>query len=452
MKILEVTHGFPPDQTGGTENCTYLLSKALVKNKDSTVYVFSGGLPSNYSPDFKDEVINYIYLRRIHSISLSCFKQKFPDVEVSTYKNNYIEKVFEDYLDKIQPDVVHFQHTIGLSSSLIHVALERNLKPIVTIRDFWYLCPRIKLLTFYEHVCRGPEYGLNCYYCHQVKKSQTQKLLISKKMQIIISAKVPSFIKRYIKDKMSTKKHYNFVKEARDILPFLIRYQYITETLKSASYVISPSNFLKYFYVEKIGIRPSKIIVIPHGIIPFKTEKRKISIGKTIYFGFLGPPRREKGAHLLLEAFKKMPLQKAKLIIWGRDWQKISKQIESSKNIILKGEYSSEDLGEVFSSFDVLIIPSIWEETFSFVAHEAFAAKTPVIASDIGVFNEIIQDGENGLLFKVNDARSLYNCIMKIIEKTELIDKFTQNIKEPKPWNEYANELYNLYKEASKIT
>lgn len=446
MKILEVTHGFPPYQTGGTENCTYLLSKTLAKNKDSTVYVFSGGLPSYYSLEFKDEVINGIYLRRIHSVSLSLFKKRFANVEVSTYKNTYMEKLFEDYLDKIQPDIVHFQHTIGLSASIIHIALERNLKPIVTIRDFWYLCPRIQLLTFNEDVCQGPEYGLNCYFCRSRVDYKMRTLPFYKKVRNFVPIKIPFFMKSYLKDKVVTKGYRDSVELNKNILPFFMRYYYMMETLKTVS-IISPSHFLKSFYVEKTGIIPSNIKVIPHGIIPFDIKKRVKSKKNPIYFGFIGVPDKHKGSHLLLEVFNKISPDDGKLVIWGRGWEKISKQINSSKNIIIKGEYSPENIGEVYSSFDILIIPSIWGETFSFVAHEAFSAKIPVIAANIGVFNEIIQDGKNGLLFKVNNTNSLYNCIMKIIKEPSLINKFSENIKKPKTWNEYVKELSYLYNE-----
>ncbi|OQX56621.1 MAG: hypothetical protein B5M53_00505 [Candidatus Cloacimonas sp. 4484_209] len=452
MKILEVTHGFPPLQRGGTENNTYLLSKTLAKNKNLKIYVFSGGLSSKYYQDFKDETIDGINIRRIHSVSLSFLKQDFPNVDIFTYKNTHIEKMFMDYLDNVKPDVVHFQHTIGLSASLIHITLEKNLRPIVTIRDFWYLCPRIKLLTPTGDLCRGPEYGLNCFFCYSKGTLKTKKPTYSKLARQMFSIiKVPVSIKNYIKNRIMAMERYNIGDKYGNALPFFARYYYLKETLQSAKYIISPSLFLKSFYSEKMNIEPSRINFIPHGIVPFKTKRRsKGSIKRPVYFGYAGSPNKYKGAYLLIDVFKQIPPADAKLVIWGRGWEKISEQMKFSKNIIVKGEYSSQDLNKVFSSFDILIIPSTCYETFSFVAHEAFSARIPVIASNIGVFNDIIQDGKNGLLFERNDANSLYNSINKIIENPGLIAKFSKNIRKPKSWDKYVDELYNIYKEASR--
>lgn len=59
------------------------------------------------------------------------------------------------------------------------------------------------------------------------------------------------------------------------------------------------------------------------------------------------------------------------------------------------------------SKASVLIVPSIWYETFGLVVAEAYAAGLPVIASRIGALSEIVREGETGLLFKPGDARDL---------------------------------------------
>ncbi len=450
MKILQVTLGFPPYQTGGTVSLTYLLSKGLTKNMNTKVFVFSGGLPSNVPYMFREDNFENVRIRRIHSVPSGYFDKKIPNVNIQTYKNPYVERLFEGFLEEIQPDIVHFQHTIGLSESLIYLTLKRKLKPVVTIRDFWYLCPRAHLLKPNGEICYGPEYGLNCFYCQTKEIVNRQNTPLSKKICNALPFKIPLTAKRYIKDTIEKRKYSKTVREYNKILPFIIRYYYVTEALKSTSYIISPSHFLKSSYVEKTGMKISNITIIPHGIIPFNIKKNKVFTEKQIRFGFIGLPGRYKGSHLLVKVFKKISPEIAKLVIWGKGWQEISKQIKSSENIILKGEYSLENLRKVFSSFDILIIPSICYETFSFVAHEAFYAKIPVIASNIGVFNEIIKHGKNGFLFKVNDTDSLYNCIKKIIDHPKLINEFSMNIKRPKTANEYVDEIYHFYKNILK--
>lgn len=450
MKILQVTLCFPPYYIGGTDRLSYLLSTGLAQKENVEVYVFSGGLPQDYPSSTKREIFRNINIKRVCSSSGDFLESRIPNVEISTYKNPYYEKLFENFLKEIKPDIVHFQHTIKLSSSLIPIGQKYSKKTIVSLQDFWYFCPRIHLLKLDGTVCRGPEFGLNCFYCRNKKgDADEQRTLVSKKAYKAISFKVPSTIKGYIKDVLARSNYSRTVRECTKILPFIMRYNYCMEILKGVDYILSPSQFLKSSYVDIAGISPLKIKAIPLGIVPFKIERNK-SLRKPIRFGFAGSRKRHKGFFLLLEAFNRIPEDEAQLVIWGRGWERLSKGFKSLKNILFKGEYSHEEISKVFSSFDVLVIPSIWGETFSFVVHEAFYVKIPVIGSDIGVFPDIIQNGKNGFLFKTNDAGSLYSCIKKIIENPELIDEFSKNIKRPKTADEYVDEIYRFYKKILK--
>ncbi len=450
MRILEVVQGFPPRQMGGTTNCAYLLSKGLSSRKETQVFVFSGGLPSSIRESFIDDEFEGMRIRQTHAISGEFLEVDVPNVSPVTYKNNRIEAIFRNFVEETRPDVVHFQHTIGLSDSLIHVTREYGLRPIVTIRDFWHVCPRIHLLKLDGSVCAGPEMGMNCYFCRKQKIEDRENIPVYKRLRRILPINPPSGVKRIVKSRYRKKRHERSKAKISEFAPFVFRYNYLMKALKSASCIISPSKFLKSFYIDNEGIEPSKIRVVPHGIIPLGDGRSKVTSKKPIKFGFSGVTGRHKGSQLVFKAIEGIPKSDASLILWGKGWKERFKECDLPENILLKGGYAPEDLGAVYSSFDVLIIPSIWGETFSFVAHEAFSVGIPVIASDIGVFPEIITDGINGLLFARNDAQSLRECMQKIIDDPSLIEKLKRNIKPPKKWTTYENELYAIYSEFSK--
>ncbi|MCP4702863.1 MAG: glycosyltransferase family 4 protein, partial [Gammaproteobacteria bacterium] len=54
-----------------------------------------------------------------------------------------------------------------------------------------------------------------------------------------------------------------------------------------------------------------------------------------------------------------------------------------------------------------LVMPSLWYETFGRVILEAYAIGTPVIASNLGVMSEFVEDRKTGLLFAPGDAQDL---------------------------------------------
>jgi len=449
MRILQVTLGFPPYHIGGTDHLSYILSSRLTKKGNTEVYVFTGGLPVDSVVSQKPERFEDMQIFRVHSLVRQFLERQTPNMEVLTYKNFYYENLFEKIIREIKPDVVHFQHTIGLSVSLMHIATRYAKKTIVSLQDFWYLCPRVHLLKLAGMVCSGPEFGLNCYYCKAKSRVMQMGGSALKRKHGRIASKIPPSIKRFLKERIQKRKHHMTEKETSKILPFLIRYNYVMESLKRVDAILSPSRFLKESYVNIGKISSSSITTIPLGIVPFRIQREK-SFSKPVRFGFAGSPSRHKGSQLLFEVFKRIQPENGSLVIWGKGWRERSKDFKDIQNIVFKGEYTHKIIDKVFSSFDVLIIPSILGETFSFVAHEAFFAKVPVIASDIGVFPDIIQDGKNGFLFQTNNGDALYNCIKKIIEHPELINKLSKNIKRPKTADEYVNEIYHFYRKILK--
>ena len=77
------------------------------------------------------------------------------------------------------------------------------------------------------------------------------------------------------------------------------------------------------------------------------------------------------------------------------------------------------EIGEYYQSCDGVIMPSRWE-AFGLVAVEAMKYKKPVIVSDCGALPELVKDGYNGYVFKMDDEDSLKLIIDKL-EKDTLI-------------------------------
>ena len=69
--------------------------------------------------------------------------------------------------------------------------------------------------------------------------------------------------------------------------------------------------------------------------------------------------------------------EKWELSVWGG---KVGKH--SSLSIQYKGKYNAQTIENVYEAMDVLIVPSVWKETFSLVTLEALSYGVPVIVSD----------------------------------------------------------------------
>jgi len=437
MRIFQIVHGFLPRQRAGTEIYTYYLSKELSKRHEVHVVY-----PA-FSNVKKPTIVSYNWE------SLTLHELRLPNDKVgrfwnmlffeNTYINKEIENLFRRLVTEIPPDIIHFEHLIRLSSTLIEVAKEFNIPSVLTLHDYWFMCPNIQLLRHDYTICESPEPN-KCCECWIKKQSE------------IIS----EVLNRYGIPKALTQKSLQFILKAfNPPEKFKKRENYMKSFLLKVDKLIAPSKFLRGLFV-KYGVPEDKIIYSEYGYdlqIFEGFEKRKNT--DKIIFGFTGVISRHKGVHILIDAFLNISEEKTELKIYGdynpkSDYVKeLLTKAKRKKNIRFMGRF--EDVKVPYSEIDILIVPSIWYETGGpIVIREALATKTPVIASKVGSIPELIIDNINGLMFEFNNSKDLYEKIMLVIERPELIEKFKLNMNPPRSIKNQAEEIENIYRAIAK--
>ncbi|XRP97073.1 glycosyltransferase family 4 protein [Methanocaldococcus sp. 16A] len=438
MRILQVVHGFPPKQRAGTEMYTYYLSKELAKKHE--VHVFyptrDKGKKSITIHSFEREKLH------LHELVIPndfIWKiKRFWDLLLikNTYINKSVEGIFRTLLRRIKPDIIHFEHLIGLSTTLINIAKEEfNIPIVLTLHDYWFMCPNIQLITYEHIICKEPDPS-KCRECWVKNRAKD----ISKALGVY-----------YIPKSLTERPLEIVLKIFNHPEKFEKRNKYLKSLLLKADKIISPSKFLRETFI-RYGISEDKIIYSENGynLEVFKGFKKKKNSTNKIIFGFAGNVIPIKGVHVLVDAFLKVPEEKAELRIYGyynpksEYVKKILTKAKRKKNIKFMGRF--EDIKEPYSGIDVLIFPSIWYENCPLVLAEARATKTPVIASNLGAIPEFVKHGKTGLLFEPNNPEDLYEKIMQIIQNPKLIEKFKANIKLPRSIEEQAKEIEEIYK------
>ncbi|NNM72144.1 glycosyltransferase family 4 protein [Enterovirga aerilata] len=121
------------------------------------------------------------------------------------------------------------------------------------------------------------------------------------------------------------------------------------------------------------------------------------------YFGRLIP---DKGAHLLLEALRRLPQDGWTLAIAGTGEESYVSALEaaSGPNVRFLGWTGAEAF---FPQIDLLVLPSIWPDPQPRVTFEAFSHGVPVLGSRAGGIPEEIDEGETGWLFDAGSAEDL---------------------------------------------
>lgn len=149
-----------------------------------------------------------------------------------------------------------------------------------------------------------------------------------------------------------------------------------------------------------------KITVKPNFCYPAPLRNEGVASG----YLYIGRLSEEKGISVLLEAFS---LNGLKLTIAGAGplEAKVKDYCRKYDNMRFAGILEKRQVQELLAASTALVFPSLWYETFGMVIIEAFAAGTPVIASDLGQMKELVEAGVNGLRFEAGNVLDLNNKI-----------------------------------------
>ena len=179
-----------------------------------------------------------------------------------------------------------------------------------------------------------------------------------------------------------------------------------------------------------------EIHIIPNGIDTerFKPMDKNEVLAETLgvegqkskVIGFVGELREKKGLATLLSAYaqiaKTLPVS---LLIVGEvregEDKKYFEEFKSTNPqlpITITGQIPHKDLPAYYSLMDVFVHPSLRDGMPNAVL-EAMACGKPVIATPVGGVPDLIKDGVNGVLVKVNDAGMLAGQILNLFENAE---------------------------------
>lgn len=438
MRILQVVHGFPPKQKTGTETLTYNLSKELSKKHE--VHVFHPVYENRRTPQLIHKRKDGLHLHEL-IMGEHVLKKMWRFVTCRlprlSCRNHKAERVFNELLTETKPTIVHFQHLIGLSVSLPIIA-SKYCPTVLALNDYWLICPTTHFLTYDGSVCNGfsPENCSKCFTKLAKKYLETKfksNKLVSNSYSKFVSALHYTLFKRKVKARM----------------------QIVKQILELSDKIIAPSKTIVKKFIENGFFDEellSKTRIIPHGVDASSLMRVVKAPPDRLRFGYVGGISERKGVHVLIEAFKEIKDMNIELRIYGNFNPTASSyhrvlllKSRDIPNIKFMGPF--DGVREPYSSIDALVVPSITYEGYGLVVQEAFAAKVPVIASDIGALNEFVRHMENGSLFEVGDPQDLAEKMRVLAESPELLKNLVKGIPKVRSIEEHATEIEKMYKE-----
>lgn len=427
MKIILAAHHFPPRYTGGAELRTYRTAKWF-QDRGHEVHVIAVEAIDRGGDDglsFEDTVYDGLPVRRL-SFNLAAA----PDPFRWTYDNPWIGRHLRQYLAQIQPDVFHLISGYLMSGSALRAAGTLRIPTVLTLTDFWFLCPRITLLRSNGQLSTPPFEAATCAQCLGEEKRRYRYL----------GRIAPRLMRAYWQRQMGR------------IAQVQRRMDFLQETLNLVDAIISPSQFLRDLFIEA-GVSPERIVFSRQGRdFPHLTPEELVkSPSEHLRIGYMGQIAPHKGVHTLFQAVQRLPGANLKVTAYGDvtpfpDYTRRLRQMaRQDARLELAGVFERTQVSRVLQDLDVIVVPSINYENSPNTILEAFAHRTPVVVSDLGGMAELVENGVNGLTFAAGDAASLAAQLRRLLEEPGLLARLRQGIQPVKTRAQEMAELLQIY-------
>lgn len=363
MRLTFVNSLYPPYGAAGAETTLRLLAAQMMeRGHDCNVVTLTpkrqaetaeiDGIPVHYLP-----LANVLWPHGANKILP--WRLIFQTIEAF---NPIMERRLTKVLRRLAPDVVNFHNLQGFSVSAWSAARKLKIPMVQTLHDYYTACPRSAMWR--------PGRG-NCV-------SLCAECLVFGKPRRVMSGlpEMLTCVSHRVFDRLTGAGAFPGAVTGRQAIR-IIRGNNASDTLPE----IGP----------------------PTGGAPLR-------------LGFIGRLDHSKGLEHLIDAVRRMSVGSASLRIAGAgkpDYTNgLHARASGAANIDFIGHASPADF---YPSIDLLVIPSVWEDPFPRVFHEALAYGVPSLVTPLGGLSEVIEPGRNGFLIAGTGAEALFASLSKLI-------------------------------------
>lgn len=230
--------------------------------------------------------------------------------------------------------------------------------------------------------------------------------------------------------------------------------------------VIVNSNYMKNELQRLFGLPFEKINVVPNGVNLLSFSgidrdyefRRRYAMDNEKIILFMGRLVYEKGVQHLIAAMPKIleHYHDAKLVIAGKggmldELKQEADALGLGAKVYFAGYMNGKDVQRMYKAADISVFPSTYEP-FGIVALEAMLAERPVVVSDAGGLNEIVQHKENGMKCYCGNPNSIADSILELLFDQQLcanvVKKAKAKVRNEYNWNKIAQDTHFIYQKA----
>lgn len=457
MKILHYIHGLPPVRDGGLVKYALDLAEGE-RESGNEVHLL---IPGKFSIRGRREtriVSGYWNGFSCHSIInplLVTEGARIDDVECMMAEGD--ANVYFSFLQEICPDIIHVHSLMGIHLSFF-VEAKKLLIPIVfTTHDYYGLCPKITLYRN-DGICDMSDWDIcvQCMgtpiskkklewkhsdLCRVIKKNRLYRWLEYSKTLLPYKRMIRNAIKGRKSSDIVTDDRKNDKKEKYNALC-----EYYYRIFMNITYFHFNSRQSREVYESFLGNIQGKVVSITNKRV---NDHRKINtyLGK-MKIGYLSSKQAFKGYGYLIEALDAM--YKAGMTDFECHIY-FNPQDINCPYICSHAPFQEKDMESVFENIDVLVMPSLWKETFGMVVLEALSYGVPVIVSSYVGAKELLEDQQGmGMIIDIEKNKGrLQEVLEKIYCDRKILSQMNEQIckwnKDDWGFDRHIGRIMNLY-------
>lgn len=437
MNVMHYSLGVYPERQGGLVK--YSTDLAFSECEENQVfYCYPGKLglldhSTSIKPAGNMGSLKLFKIQNAHPIPLY---NGIVNVEIYTQKCNI--NVFINFLKINKIDVIHLHTIMGLHIELLKAAKILSIPVVMTTHDFFGICPVTKLFKLGD-VCGNNCIDDRCYECSKkafgyLKLVVGQSILYKKlkRMGIISSLRQKSLTSE---ENRNTKQEICYVnyKKLND---------YYVEIFKLINLYLFNSNQTKSVFLNRLPFVRGVVIPVEHNNMVYRSVRRTFMKEDILRLGYMGECTDFKGYEVLKTVVNQLVYEgyNIKLFVYN-DY------VEETDNIKRGGKYSQDDLYDIYDKLDLIVVPSMWYETFGFVVVEALAQSMPCLVTNRVGAKDYIVNEKSGFIINASQ-QDLLNAIIEIYnhcEKLQNVNRYLMNNGIQVNYDMHVKKILDIY-------
>ena len=394
VRIVQVSAHYPPNFVSGGTLVPQRIAHDLI-DRGHEVFVYAGYLDEQRSPleTWEETDPHGVCIRWIVTTPWTAW---------SDPRNTFNAPVAEDFkqwLAEVRPDIVHLHSLQTLGGGMVRAAKAVGAVVVVTMHDFWWTCARQFLTAADLRPCC---IVVDCGIC-------------------------PCAVS------------HDWLERRNSLLQPM---------LDDSDVILAPSASSARVLIAN-GIDSRKVRVDENGLpdgVALGGARTRSDMGASLQLMYAGGPDPMKGIDVLIEALRRVPNDGS----WTMDLFGVEpdgRDLPSSVRAL--PAYQRAELGNVLSSHDVLVLPSVVRESHSILTREALLAGLAVICTDTLGPEEAVRHGVNGLVVPAGEPEALGTAIGRLTGDHDMVARMQQAelVAPIRQFGDQMNGLEQLYQE-----